>query len=156
MYTQKFVNLAWVFTFLLFFAALMLSYSFLPEQFALLGLPSVDREVFFYVALALFVVVNLAALILRRLLEALPVSSAVYRRNERFKERLIAWFGGLLSAVNVCLVTLVGYAALSHNQGDFSINDFSFLVYVGPVLLGLCLVWLVMVLAGRRKYAVEG
>lgn len=159
MYIQKFVNVAWGFTFLIFFAVLLWSYAFLPERISLYGdtlKPAVDRETFFYVALALFVIVNLAALILRRMLEALPLSSAVYARNEAFKEQLIAWFGGLLSAVNVCLITLVGYVSLANNQGSFAISSFNFLVYLGPVLMVGCLLWLAAVLAERRKYVLKG
>lgn len=157
MYTQKFVNLAWVLTFLIFFAVLMASYAFLPERvtYEAASGTTVDREVLFYVALALFVVVNLAALILRRMLEALPTSSTVYARNESFKERLVAWFGGLMSAINVCLITLVGYVSLANNQEDFALGDFNFLVYIGPVLLLLCIFWLFSVLSSRRNYELD-
>ena len=158
MYTQKFVNLAWVLTFLLFFATLMASYAFLPEKFGLSAEAwgtSVDREVFFYVTLAVFVVVNLAALILRRMLEALPLTSAVYARNELFKTQLITWLGGLMSAVNVCLVTLIGYVSLFNNQEDFSMDGFSFLLYLGPILLGVCAVWFISIFSSRRRYEVN-
>ncbi len=157
MYTQKFVNLAWALTFLLFFGVLMLTYAYLPEElnwFDGAGF-SLDRETFFYGALALFVVVNLAALLLRRMLEALPISSAIYRRNEAFKERLIAWFGGLVSAVNVCIISLVGYLSLAHNQEDFAIDNFNFLIYLGPALLLLCAFWLLSVLSSRQRYEVN-
>lgn len=155
MYTQKFVNLAWVFTFILFFAVLLLGYAFWPEGLStyeiVAGLEA-TREVFFYVSLALFVLVNLAALVLRRLLEALPVSSAVYAKNELFKERIIAWFGGLISAVNVCLITLIAYVSLYNNREDYDIGIFSFIVYIGPVLLLLCIVWFFSVFSSRHRY----
>ena len=155
MYTQKFVNLAWVLTFLLFFAVLMLTYAFLPEKFSLSAEAwgtSIDRAVFFYVTLAVFVVINLTALILRRMLEALPLTSVVYARNELFKSQLVTWLGGLMSAVNICLTTLIGYVSLSNNQEDFSIDSFSFLIYLGPVLLGACVIWLFYILSSRRRY----
>ncbi len=155
MYTQKFVNLAWVLTFLLFFAVLMLSYAFWPEQlrvYELIAGLDVTREVFFYSALSLFVLVNLAALILRRMLEALPIASSIYARNEDFKERIIAWFGGLVAAVNICLITLVGYISLFNNQGDYSMSNFNFIVYIGPLLLLLCVFWFFSVWSSRHKY----
>ena len=155
MYTQKFVNLAWTLTFLLFFAVLMLAYAFWPEQlrvYELIAGLDVTREVFFYGALSLFVLVNLAALLLRRMLEALPVASSVYARNEAFKERVINWFGGLVTAVNVCLITLVGYISLFNNQQDYAVSNFNFIVYIGPLLLLICVFWFFSVLSSRPRY----
>lgn len=155
MYTQKFVNLAWTLTFLLFFAVLMLSYAFWPEQlreYELIADLDVTREVFFYGALSLFVLVNLAALVLRRMLEALPVSSSVYARNEAFKGRIIDWFGGLVAAVNICLITLVGYISLFNNREDYAMSNFNFIVYLGPVLLLLCVFWFFSVWSSRHQY----
>ena len=154
MYVQKFVNVGWALTFLIFFGVLMLAYAYLPDQLNWLNEAgfSLTRETFFYGVLALFVVINLAALLLRRMLEALPLSASIYRRNEAFKERLIAWFGGLMSAINVCIISLVGYLSLAHNQEDFSIDIFSFLIYLGPALLLLCIFWLFGVLSSRQRY----
>ena len=155
MYIQKFVNLAWVLTFILFFGVLMLSYAFWPDQlrvYEIIAGLEITREVFFYAALALFVLVNLAALVLRRMLEAIPVSSDIYAKNEAFKDRVITWFGGLTATVNVCLITLVAYISLFNNQADYSISSFNFLVYIGPVLLLLCVLWFFSVLASRHRY----
>ena len=155
MYTQKFVNVAWVLTFVLFFVTLVLSYAFLPEQLSLYEGVTITRETFFYVALSLFAFVNVLALLLRRMLEALPVSSGMYAKNEAFKERVIAWFGGLITAVNVCLTTLVAYISLFNNQRGYSINSFNFIVYIGPVLLVLCIFWLFSVLSSRHQYETD-
>ena len=158
MYTQKFVNLTWVLTFILFFGVLMLSYAFWPDQLRVYEIVegvAITREVFFYTALTLFVLVNLAAVVLRRMLEALPTSSDIYANNESFKERVTAWFGGLTSAVNVCLITLVAYISLFNNQADYSISSFNFLVYIGPVLLLVCVFWFFSVLSSRRRYETQ-
>ena len=158
MYTQKFVNLAWVLTFILFFGVLMLSYAFWPDQlrvYEIIAGLEITRDAFFYGALILFVLVNLAALVLRRMLEALPASSDIYAKNEAFKEHVIAWFGGLTSAVNVCLITLVGYISLFNNQADYTISDFNFLVYIGPVLLLVCVFWFFSVWSSRRRYETQ-
>ncbi len=152
MHTQKFVNVAWVLTFLLFFASLTFGYAALPERFSPFESVSLGRATYYYLALLLFVVVNLPALVLRRLLEALPVSSDLYARNEAFKERLIAWFGGFIVAINVCLITLVTY--LAQNAGS-SFWELGILGYVGPLLLLFSGFWLFSVLASRRSYETE-
>ena len=152
MHTNKFVNAAWVLTFLLFFAALTFGYAALPERFIPYEGISLDRETFYYLALVIFVLVNLSALVLRRLLEALPTSASLYARNEAFKERLIVWFGGFLVAINVCLITLVIY--LTQNAGS-SFWELGILGYLGPLLLLFSVFWLFSVLASRRSYEVE-
>ena len=152
MHTNKFVNVAWVLTFLLFFAALVFCYAGLPERFSLYESANLARETFFYLALTVFVLVNLPALVLRRLLEALPVSASLYARNEAFKERLIVWFGGFIVAINVCLITLVIY--LTQNAGS-SFWELGIVGYFGPLLLLFSVFWLFSVLASRRSYEVE-
>ncbi len=152
MHTNKFVNVAWVLTFLLFFASLTFGYAALPDRFSLYESASLSRETFYYLALVVFVLVNLPALVLRRLLEALPVSASLYARNEAFKERLIAWFGGFMVAINVCLITLVTY--LTQNAGS-SFWELGVLAYFGPLLLLFCVFWLLSVLSSRRSYEVE-
>lgn len=152
MHTQKFVNVAWVLTFLLFFGSLTFGYASLPEQFSPYGNASLTRETFYYLALIGFVLVNLPALVLRRMLEALPVSANFYARNEDFKERIIAWFGGFIVALNVCLITLVIY--LTQNAGS-SFWQLGLLTYLGPLLLLFCVFWFFSVLASRRNYQAE-
>ena len=152
MHTNKFVNAAWVLTFLLFFAALTFGYAALPDRFSPYEGINLTRETFYYLALVIFVLVNLPALVLRRLLEALPVSASLYARNEAFKERLIAWFGGFVVAVNVCLITLVTY--LTQNAGS-SFWELGILGYIGPLLLLFSVLWLFSVLSSRRNYEVE-
>ncbi len=152
MHTQKFVNVAWVLTFLLFFGSLTFGYASLPEQFNPYGGASLARETFYYLALTVFVLVNLPALVLRRMLEALPASADLYARNETFKERIIIWFGGFIVAIDVCLITLVTYLwqnARGSGQG------LGFMGYLGPLLLLFCVFWLFSVLASRRNYEVE-
>ncbi|MGB3781143.1 MAG: hypothetical protein WA960_22450 [Tunicatimonas sp.] len=146
------MNAAWVLTFLLFFAALTFGYAALPERFSPFESMSLDRETFYYLSLLLFVLVNLPALVLRRLLEALPVSASLYARNEAFKERFIAWFGGFMVAINVCLIILVTY--LAQNAGS-SFWELGILSYFGPLLLLFSVFWLFSVLASRRSYEVE-
>lgn len=152
MHTQKFVNVAWVLTFLLFFGSLMFGYASLPERFSPYESTSIARETFFYLSLAVFVLVNLPALVLRRMLEALPTSADLYARNEAFKERIITWFGGFIVALNVCLITLVTYLwQNARGSGD----GLGFMGYLGPLLLLFCVFWLFSVLASRRSYEVE-
>ncbi|MGB3851540.1 MAG: hypothetical protein WA958_16350 [Tunicatimonas sp.] len=152
MYINKFVNVAWVLTFLLFFAVLTFGYAGLSEQLSLYGNSRLEREAFYYLALVVFVLVNLPALVLRRMLEAVPVSSGLYARNEAFKERIIVWFGGFIVAINACLITLVSY--LTQDAGN-SERELGFLGYLGPLLLLFSVLWFFSVLTSRRSFEVE-
>lgn len=156
MYTDKFVKLAWVFTFLGFLIALSLSYAFVPEQVAFhtdsLGEPDqfVSREVFFYIALGTFVVVNIICLVFFRVLGAMPASSTVFYRSELFKERISNWFGAFTTVMNVFLICMVAYVSLFNNQGDYQISQFNWIVWIGPVLFAAVLAWLTIILLSPK------
>jgi hypothetical protein len=151
----KVFRLLWVFTAIIFFAALVLSYAFLPDRVGVLadaeGIANefVSKEIFFYSALAIFAVVNLMGSVFLGLLTAVPFTSGFYFRSEAFKENITSWFSTFISIVNVFLITATLYVSLFNNQGDYTISDFNFLIYIAPLLLAASLFWLVIVIARR-------
>jgi uncharacterized membrane protein len=155
-YLDKFVKLAWVFTFLGFFIALSLSYAFIPEQVAVFtnseGEPNqfIGKETFFYLALGLFVVVNIVCLVFFRVLEAMPDSSPLFYRSALFKERISNWFGTFTTVVNIFLICLVSYVSLFNNQGDYLIGQFGWIVWVGPILFVAVFAWLLIILLSPK------
>ena len=159
MHTKSFVNVAWVLTFIGFFAALIFSYAMLSERVAILtdtngiGDEFVAKETFFYVALGLFTAFNMLSFIFLRVLTGMPVSSPFYAQNELFKERFAAWVGSFISAINVCLICAVAYILLFNTQEYGRIASFNYLIYIGPAFLLISLVWLFMVLNRRKQFA---
>lgn len=151
----KVFKLLWVFTAIIFFAALVLSYAFLPDRVGVLadadGIANefVSKETFFYSALAIFVVINLLGSVFLGVLTAVPSASGFYFRSEDFKESITSWFSTFVGIINVFLITATLYVSLFNNQGDYTISDFNFLIYIAPLLLAASLFWLVIIIARR-------
>jgi len=151
----KVFRLLWVFTAISFFAALVLSYAFLPDRVGVLadaqGTPTefVSKATFFYGSLVIFAVVNLLASVFLGLLTAVPDSSGFYFGSESFKDSITSWFSTFIAIVNVFLITATLYVSLFNNQGDYTIDDFTFLIYVAPLLLVASFVWLAIIIVRR-------
>jgi len=151
----KFFRLLWVLSAIVFFGALVLSYAYLPERVGIqadaAGTASefISRETFFYSALIIFVVVNLLGSVLLSVLTAVPATAGLYFQSEEFKENLTSWFSTFIAIINVFLTTAALYVSLFNNQGDYTIDQFSFLIYVAPLLLAASLIWLIVVIIKR-------
>ncbi|MEM9674042.1 MAG: hypothetical protein AAF992_15730 [Bacteroidota bacterium] len=161
-YLDKFIKLAWGFTFLGFLIALSLSYAFVPPQVGvqadLNGNPNqfIGKETFFYLALGLFVLVNVVCLVFYRVLEAVPVSSPLFFRSALFKRRISNWFGTFTIVINIFLICIVSYISLFNNQGDYLIGQFNWIVWVGPLLSIGVFAWLLIILLSPKPINTEG
>ena len=151
----KLFRLIWVLTAVVFFAALVLSYAFLPDRVGILadaeGIANefVSKETFFYSALAIFVVTNLMGSVFIGVMNAVPSTSGLYFHSENFKESTTSWFSSFFAIINVFLITATLYVSLFNNQGDYTISEFNFLIYIAPLLLAASLFWLVFIVARR-------
>lgn len=154
---RKLVNLVWFFTFLGFFAALVLSYAFLPEQ---VGIHANDigdadefisKETFFYTALVVFAVSNMVYFFFIRMMDAIPATSGFYFKNDNFKENITGWFAAFITIINLFLIFATAYIALFNNQGDYQMSQFNYLVYIAPILIVFSLVWLAYIFANRHR-----
>ncbi|MDF9796138.1 Ca2+/Na+ antiporter [Catalinimonas alkaloidigena] len=151
----KFFRLLWVLTALVYFAALMLSYAYLPE---LVGIHAdmegvaddfIERDTFFYFGLGFFIISNLLGSMLLSVLTSVPETSGFYFNSENFKEGVTSWLSAFIAIINVFLTSAVMYIALFNNQGDYSMSQFNWLIYVAPVLLFFSLIWLVSIIVRR-------
>lgn len=161
MMMRKLVNLAWFFTFVGFFVALMLSYAFLPEQVGIhanrIGDADefITKETFFYTGLIVFAVSNIIYFFFIRVMDAIPASSGFYFNNGYFKKNITGWFAGFVAIINLFLILATSYVALFNNQGDYQINQFNFLIYVAPVLAIGSVVWLIFIFKNRHRQVME-
>lgn len=151
----KFFRFFWIFTTLAYFAALLLSYAYLPEQVGIHADAEgavdqlIDKETFFYVGLGVFIVANLLGSILLSVLSGIPARSGFYFRSESFKDSITSWFSTFVAIINIFLITAVMYIALFNNQEDFRISQFNWLIYVAPLFFVIHLIWLVMIIVRR-------
>ncbi|MEK6480617.1 hypothetical protein WJR50_23940 [Catalinimonas sp. 4WD22] len=151
----RFFRLLWVFTALIYFAALMLSYAYLPERVGIQadmeGVPNefIERDTFFYFGLGFFIIANLLGSILLSVLTSVPETSGFYFRSENFKEGITSWLSSFIAIINIFLTSAVMYIALFNNQGDYRMSQFNWLIYVAPLLLLISLIWLVSIIIKR-------
>ena len=157
---QKLTNFAWVFSFLIFFAAFLLSYAYLPE---LVGIHATDagvadefisKETFFYSGLLIFVVCNLVAFFFSRVMNSIPYESGIYFRSEIYKDNILGWFAGFMAIVNIFLALGAAYITLFNNQDTSHISRFNSLVLIAPLLAVISLVWLAYIVRNRHQQPV--
>ena len=156
MYALKFINTAWIFTFLGFLVVLSLSYASVPEQVAYhtdgqgVSDQFVGKETFFYLALGIFVVVNITCFIFFRLLRAIPDNSSLFYRSELFKDRISAWFSSFTTVINIFVICIVAYLSLFNTQGDYHISQFNWIIFVAPVLFAAVILWLLVLMLSPK------
>ena len=118
----KFLNLT---TTILFVIITFLVYAYLPINVDLNieGLSSVHKHRFFYYSVSVFLAVN----ILLRLIINLGFSSA----NENLK----AWLMSLIFILNLYLTLTIGFVGVWNNSSHISPANYSYLNFIGPVLI---------------------
>lgn len=128
---------------LVFLGMLLYVYAFLPEMVDLYidasgaAAISVDKEVFFYGAIGIFLVINLVTSLFSRMVGMMPVMSKGLLRTSTMKANLLLWCHGLAIILNAFMLFSVTFIGLYYNDEHFNIKYFSFLVYLGPVMLVL-------------------
>jgi hypothetical protein len=123
----KIFRAVWFLSVLIVFADLLYVYSSLPEHVIVqdsVEQISVSREVFFYVALAAMVIVNVLVYLI----------AALFPKNLNFR----AWFHGLIITINVFLVIAFSLVSLYNSAEKFDYGRIAFIIY-GSV--GLIVLW---------------
>lgn len=152
---RKLFNLSWFFTFVLFFAALTLSYAYLPENIGIHADNSgaadqfVKKETFFYAGLIIFVISNIVSFYFIRVLDSVPSSTSFYFKNPAFKSKITSWFAGFVTMVNLFLVIAVSYIAMFNSQA-YQIEKYNYLLYLIPVLFAGSMIWLILIFTSRK------
>ena len=118
----KVLNIVSVF---LFTAILLLVYAYLPISVDLNvdGISNLHKHRFFYYALLTFTGINL---VLRVIL---------HYGFRSLNENLRAWTQSLIFIMNVYLTFLIGFLGVLNNSTHISPHNYSYLNFLGPVLL---------------------
>jgi hypothetical protein len=115
-----------IITSLLFIAVLALSYAYLPLTLDMnwQGMPRMDRDIFFYAALGLFIFFNFATYFFRWSADRLGT-----KPNTRLMVHLLPSF------LYFAMVTLIGYIVVWNNATDVSPDDYFYLNYISIFLI---------------------
>lgn len=125
--TIHFVN---VLSILLFVISLGYIYAYLPVMVQLQpenSLWNIHKAYFFYWAAGGFFVINVFLWMLNSMVNPL----LVMQRGEV----VAAWFTALTFAVNISLITLLGFLGVFNNSTHVPVDGFLYLTYMGPVVL---------------------
>lgn len=139
-------------TVFIFLAMLLYVYAFLPEMVSLYfdqgGTPifQMDREVFFYSALGLFMVCTLVLSFLKRTLKTLPVGTTGTSISANKKSGLRVWADSLSVVLNLFFIFSISFVGLFHNDEHFNVSYFAFIVYIGPLLICIWIFYLIYLL----------
>lgn len=152
---NRFIKFFWLVSLMIFFAALLLVYAFLPDRVAVhandAGMPDefVAREWFFYFSLIGFVGANVLLYILRKLL-LLTRRTVGTERELQLREDLAGWLLGLAGTINFFFILVMFFFGIFNNSEGFSTGHFALLVYTGPLLLVLIFALLAYIFIRRR------
>lgn len=123
----KAVNLLKLLSILIFLGALVLVYAYSPGMVRLRpDAPELQlhRESFFYFAIAIFVVINVALLAFQKLYE-----------KSIAKEEVQAWVRGFTFVINLYLSFIVGFIGVINNLNHLKMESWNYLNYLGPALI---------------------
>lgn len=142
---------------IIFLAILLYVYAFLPEKVGLwfdgfgMATFSAEREAFFYACISIILVVNLVAHIFYRTISLVPIAQGTIISSDTMKNNLSIWAAGFSLILNITMILSVSFIGLYYNSEHFNINYFSFLVFVGPILLISWFFVLIYFLLGGNK-----
>jgi hypothetical protein len=127
----------WFLSVLATLGVLLLNYASLPEEVAVqedgLSQVSVNKEVFFYLAMSLLAFINVLVFIINKLFE----------RQTDFR----TWFYGLVITFNIFFIIAISLINVYNSSERFNYNNIAFAVYGSLVLLiGWTVAWPVYVI----------
>ena len=131
----KAVGIVRFLSFALFLGAMGLVYAYLSPKVELGMGPKawvVNKETFFYTALATFIIVNI---VLRILTQYMKNSLA-----QSWEDKTLAWFLAIVPIVNIYVSLLVGFVGVLNNPTHVSTTSYAYLNFFGPALL---FVWVI-------------
>ncbi len=153
---QRILKFTRLLSIILFLGVLLFVYAYLPEQ---VGIDAdaqnefstfIDKEVFFYVAVTIFLLVNIIFVVFANLMQMLKVSSDGFFRSDEFKESIHNWFISFGLVINLFLISVVAFIGFFNNADYYNIASFSAFAYVGQAMI---FIWIVLFfyLLMRRK-----
>jgi len=163
MYT-RFAKVFYFLSLGLFLFLLLYVYAALPEfatyavNDAGMPLKQVSRDSFFYAAIGVFLVVNLALIVPAKLME-MKLSNSLNRLfpvGDVYRDKMLAWLFSFIAVANLATAVLVFYIHSISNQNVISSSEYNFFFYLAPVLMLVWVALLFYLIAGKIKQVKSG
>lgn len=149
----RFAKIFKTFTSIVFIASLLITYAYSIERGDVFinaeKTTTMPMESLFFMVLGLFVVLSLLFLLADRFL-------ANYRRNKRFAgsilsgERFPAWLQFFQASVHILLACAFAFVGILNSDEGLRLLDYSFFLYVGPLVVVIALFSLPWVFFSRQ------
>jgi hypothetical protein len=156
---RRIIKFIWLLSVVVFLAMLLWVYAYLPNRVGVMadyeGIADtfVSKGNFFYLALGLFLLVNGALFVMRRLLVpgdfSTPKTPASVARAG-LRADLADWMLGFAAALNFFFILAMSYLSVFNNPESGNVNFYGVLVGAGPVLVALMLLVLVYLFFKKR------
>jgi hypothetical protein len=156
---SRIIKFIWFLSVVVFLAMLLWVYAYLPNRVGIMadheGIADtfVSKGNFFYLALGIFLLVNGALFVMRRLLApgdfSTPKAPALAARVG-MRADLADWMLGFATALNLFFILTMSYLSVFNNPDGGNINFYGVLVITGPLLIALMLLVLVYLFLKKR------
>ncbi|MFT5642398.1 MAG: hypothetical protein ACI9A7_002507 [Cyclobacteriaceae bacterium] len=137
------LNLVKVVSAFIFLGILLLVYAYLPVMVEITpdqSLPKVQKEDWFYYAIAIFLMVNLFLFIIQKMTEPLIE-----------REDIKAMLRGFAFVINFYMTCLIGFVGVINNTTSVSLSSYAYLNFIGPVFIVGWIVGLIVVINSKAK-----
>ena len=142
-------------TVFIFLGTLLYVYALLPDIVSLYldksasGILEIGKELFFYVALGVFIVATLILSYLKKSLNVIPVYATNSTMSVAKKSHLQTWANSLSVVFNLFFIFTVSFVGLFHNDEHLNISYFAVIIYIGPFLMVASIFYLIYILFSK-------
>lgn len=146
-------------TVVFFIIAFLYIYASLPKNVAYevsgAGQPikQINQDTFFFVSIAVFVVLNLLIIIPAKMVENQTLNSfrKLFRIGDTFREYMVSWIYAFAGIFNINLAILVFYILKINVLDGSGGTEIAFIFYLGPLFLLLWIIALFILLGKKIK-----
>ena len=136
-------------------ATILLTYAFMVEkgQITISDDSQVHYQVanLFYLALTVFIAISLLFLISKRMITIFGSSNRDSgSKSNQFLNKFTIWLDGLHSSINILFMSIVAHVGFINSESGLNLSNFSFVLYLGPIAIGIALMGLAYIIFNRN------
>ena len=142
-----------------FIAAFLYIYALLPEKISYevttgeIPTNQISRDTYFFISLALFVVLNLLIIVPAKMIEnqAGRRFRKVFRIGDPFRDHMIAWIYSFSGILNINLIIMAFFILRINNLSGIGSGLIGFVFYLAPLFFLIWIVFLFIILGKKIK-----
>ncbi len=145
---------------LFFIVTFLYLYSGLPEKVVLdmdesgKALKTISRDMFFYIGIGVFVILNLLLITPAKLIETKSSSNLrkLFKVGDPYRDYILSWIYSFVGIINISIVVIAFYIHNINGSPELgSGNKSQFLLYILPVFFVIWIVMLFVILSKKLR-----